>query len=76
MQQMKYIGPNYLLYGKTALVREAVMSKGEPEGYWMVQFDFFPPLLREDGKGSALNYLCFGWHPFEKSCFEVINAQG
>lgn len=76
---MKYVGPNKVIRGRTAIVRDPVISKGEPEGMVMAQFDFLPEWESENRRDPThttgfrtdfYGYLCLGWHPFQKEDFE------
>lgn len=73
---MKYVGPNKALHGRTAIVREPSITKGEPEGMIMVQFDYLPslrhlvdPTESIEFKQDPWGYLCHGWHPFRPEDF-------
>lgn len=60
-----YVGPRPELKGKVAAIREGV------NGRVLVQFELSPPEMNENNDGGPLNHLCFNWHPFQPTDFEI-----
>jgi hypothetical protein len=67
MNSGKYVGPNIALHGRTAILREPIVTRGEPEGMIMAQFDFVKG--NEYERDGPYSYLCYGWHPFQREDF-------
>lgn len=68
-----YTGPIVALRGKRALLEHL---PGERDDLVLqAQFNFYPPEMNEKNEGGPYNFLCFGWHRFARSSFE-IDARG
>lgn len=72
MRQAVYCGPRTELLGKTAVIREPIPSRDEPDDKIMAQFDFNGSGMNERNDGGPFNYLCFNWHPFDRKDFSNV----
>lgn len=80
-----YCGPNKALTGRTAILRQPIVTKGEPltcgvtnKPMIMAQFDYLPsiaglidPAETIEFKQDPYGYLCHGWHPFTVEDFKI-----
>jgi hypothetical protein len=64
-------------------VRDPIVTKGEPEGMVMAQFDYLPsiaglvdPTESTEFRQDPYGYLCHGWHPFQPEDFEDETEKG
>ena len=66
MESGTYVGPITALKGKRAL-----LNPGDGGNRVLAQFNFYPPELNENNDGGPYNFLCFGWHVFNRGSFEI-----
>ena len=64
-----YVGPITALKGKRALVEHS--SPDAAGDTLQAQFNFYPPEMNENNDGGPYNFICFGWHRFARSSFEI-----